>query len=323
MTFWFRQFGARRVSALSAVAAILVSAALATPAGAQGPSPEAAPTLFPGGAYISYNSVIESRELVPGRVISPASPTARPTFTHQGIVRLGWGVRRDLQFIAEIPIVTRHLDTPAVNLGGTRLGDVTLLLKYRFFRRDSERGTTQASFTVGPKLPTGSTHLRDPSGTRLPAPLQPGSGSTDAFLGLDGTYTGLFHLKRLVADESLSYWLRTEGSQRQRLGRALESRFWLSYRPYQTRLVDKEWFLGPTLTWHHAERDRLSGLPLPASGGDVLAAGLTTYFSPMPGLHLWFAAEFPVVQTTHGAPTRVARRFSFGITRQFRLRGSP
>jgi hypothetical protein len=42
----------------------------------------------------------------------------------------------------------------------------------------------------------------------------------------------------------------------------------------------------------------------------------------MPGLHLWFGAEFPVAQTTHGAPTQFVRRFSLGITRQFRLGGS-
>ena len=321
MNSWFQAFRTRVLFAFSTAAVVLAGAVLATPARAQGPSPEAAPTLFPGGAYVSYNSVFESRELVPGSVANPTAPTARPTLVHEAIFRFGWGFRRDFQLATEIPIATRHFVTPGATVGGTGLGDLTLLLKYRFFRRDSQRGTTQVSFTVGPKLPTGRTNLRDASGRLLPVPLQPGSGSTDVMFRCDATYTGLFHIKRLVADESLSYWFRTEGSQQFRLGRTFESRFWLSYRPYQTRLVDKEWFIGPTLTWRHAERDRLAGAALPVSGGDVLAPGLTTYFSPMPGLHLWFGAEFPAVQSRNGAPTRVAQWFSFGITRQFRIPG--
>ncbi len=39
------------------------------------------------------------------------------------------------------------------------------------------------------------------NGKRLPASLQPGSGSTDFFVAANWTYTGLFHLRRLVADE--------------------------------------------------------------------------------------------------------------------------
>jgi len=49
----------------------------------------------------------------------------------------------------------------------------------------------------------------------------------------------------------------------------------------------------------------------------VLAPGLTTYFSPTPGLHLWFGMEIPIAQDRAGAPTRFARQFSIGITRQF------
>ena len=70
-----------------------------------------------------------------------------------------------------------------------------VLVKYRFYRRDSERGTTQASVTFGPKIPTGRTDLTDVIGKRLPASLQPGSGSTDLFLAANWTYTGLFNLR--------------------------------------------------------------------------------------------------------------------------------
>ena len=73
-----------------------------------------------------------------------------------------------------------------------------LLVKYRFYRRDSPRGTTQASVTFGPKIPKGKTDLTDGSGSLLPASLQPGSGWTDFFPAVDWTYTGLFNFKRLA-----------------------------------------------------------------------------------------------------------------------------
>ena len=133
-----------------------------------------------------------------------------------------------------------------------------VLVKYRFYRRDSERGTTQASVTLGPKIPTGRTDLTDTNGKRLPAGLQPGSGSTDLFLAANWTYTGLFKLKRLVADEDFHSLIRSQGTQATRLGSDIESRFWLSYRPYESKNVAREWFIGPVLTWLHSQDDRIA-----------------------------------------------------------------
>src|SRR5437899_12766340 len=89
----------------------------------------------------------------------------------------------------------------------------SLVVKYRFYRRDSQRGTTQASVTFGPKVPTGRADLIDTNGKRLPAALQPGSGSTDLFLAANWTYTGLFNLRRLVADEDFHSLVRSQGTQ--------------------------------------------------------------------------------------------------------------
>ncbi len=152
-----------------------------------------------------------------------------------------------------------------------------VLVKYRFYRRDSQRGTTQASVTFGPKIPTGRTDLTDGNGSLLPASLQPGSGSTDFFLAANWTYTGLFNLRRLVADEDFHSLLRTQGTQATRLGSDIESRFWLSYRPYESKNVAREWFIGPALTWLHSQDDRIAGVTQSGSGGDVLLAGVTTY----------------------------------------------
>jgi hypothetical protein len=55
----------------------------AAAAKAQGPAPETAPPLFPGGGIISYNSIFTTRGLMPAN--SGGIPvTAFPTFSHQG-----------------------------------------------------------------------------------------------------------------------------------------------------------------------------------------------------------------------------------------------
>jgi hypothetical protein len=282
---------------------------------AQGPAPETAPPLFPGGALISYNSVFTTRGPMAG---IPA--TARPTFSHDGTLNFTWGFHPNFDLTVLVPVVTNHFDsTNAAPVGGTGFGDAVVLVKYRFYRRDSERGTTQASVTFGPKLPTGGTGLTDETGKLLPAGLQPGSGSTDLFLAANWTYTGLFNVRRLVADEDFHTLIRTQGTQSTRLGSDIESRFWLSYRPYESKNVAREWFIGPELTWLHAQDDRIGGINQSGSGGDVLLAGITTFVGVRPGMHLWLGMDWDVAHSNGATFMPVRRHISFGITQQFRL----
>jgi hypothetical protein len=285
----------------------------------QGSAPETAPPLFPGGGLISYNSIFTTRGLMPES--SGSIPlTARPTFSHEGDFNFTWGFYHNFDLTILIPIVTNHFDStsgPAV--GGTGLGDAMVLVKYRFYRRDSHRGTIQASVTFGPKIPTGRTDLTDGNGSLLPASLQPGSGSTDFFLAANWTYTGLFNLRRLVADEDLHALLRTQGTQATRLGSDLESRFWLSYRPYESKNGAREWFVGPVLTWLHSRDDRIAGITQGGSGGDVLLPGVATYVGLRPGMHAWFGMDWDAAHSTGPLFAPVRRHISFGITQQFRF----
>jgi hypothetical protein len=286
---------------------------------AQGSAPETAPPLFPGGGLISYNSIFTTRSLTQGSSANiPA--TARPTFAHEGDFNFTWGFYRNFDLTIVVPIVTNHFDMiSASTIGGTGLGDSMVLVKYRLYRRDSQRGTTQASVTLGPKIPTGQTELTDSTGGLLPASLQPSSGSTDLFLAANWTYTGLFNFKRLVADEDFHTLLRSQGTQQTRLGSDIESRLWLSYRPYESKNVAREWFVGPVLTWLHSQDDRIAGVTENGSGGDVLLAGMTTYVGLRPGMHVWLGMDWDVAHSTATLFMPVRRHISFGITQQFRL----
>jgi len=284
----------------------------------QGAAPETAPPLFPGGELVSYSSNFTTRGVVP-QLSGGIPATARPTFEHEGSFNFTWGFHSNLDLTILVPIVTNHLETSAQTQGGTGLGDAMALVKYRFYRRDSQRGTTQASVTIGPKIPTGRTDLKGANGILLPATLQPGSGSTDLFVAANWTYTGLFNLKRLVADEDFHSLLGTEGTQQTRLGSNIESRFWLSYRPYESKDVAREWFIGPALTWLHSGDDRISGITQAGSGGDALLAGATTYFGLRPGMHAWLGMDWDVAHSNGALFMPVRRHVSFGITQQFRL----
>ena len=283
----------------------------------QGAAPETAPPLFPGGGLVSYNSVFTTRSPMPG--MSAGIPvTARPTFSHQGDFNFTWGFYRDFDLTVLVPLVTNEYGPPSTaNLGGTALGDLMVLVKYRFYRRDSARGTAQASFTIGPKIPTGHTDLRSGSGSLLPASLQPGSGSVDLFAAANWTYTGLFNVRRLVADEDFHALVRSQGTQATRLGSDVESRFWLSYRPYEAKDGKREWFIGPAVTWLHSQDDRIAGINQNGSGGEVLLAGMTTYVRVRPGMHLWVGMDWDVAHSTGMAFMPIRRHISFGITQQF------
>jgi hypothetical protein len=191
-----------------------------------------------------------------------------------------------------------------------------LLVKYGFYRRDSQRGTTQASVTFGPKIPTGRTNRTDGNRGLLPASLQPGSGSTDFFIAANWTYTGLFNRRRLVADEDFHSLLRIQGTQATRLGSA---RFWLAYRPYESKNVAREWFIGPALTWLHSQDDRISGVAQNGSGGDVSLAGVTSYVGLRAGRHVWLGMDWDVAHSAGETFMPVRRHISFGITQQFRM----
>ena len=307
------------IGRIARVSLSLLSLLCASVARAQGPAPETAPPLFPGGGLVSYNSIFTTRSLMPG--ISSGIPvTAFPTFSHEGDFNFTWGFYRNFDLTVLVPVVTNHFDPgSAPTVGGTGLGDAMVLVKYRFYRRDSERGTTQASVTFGPKLPTGRTDLTDTNGKRLPAGLQPGSGSTDLFLAANWTYTGLFNVRRLVADEDFHSVIRSQGTQATRLGSDIESRFWLTYRPYESKNVAREWFIGPALTWLHSQDDRIGGVTQRESGGDVLLAGITTYVGVRPGMHVWLGMDWDVAHSRGAMFMPVRRHFSFGITQQFRL----
>src|SRR5947208_16095145 len=103
----------------------------ASTASGQGPAPETAPPLFPGGGLISYNSIVTTR--APG-IAGGVPSTARPTFSHEADFNFTWGFFRDFDLTVLIPIITTRFDITGKAVGGTGLGDSLVLVKYRIYR---------------------------------------------------------------------------------------------------------------------------------------------------------------------------------------------
>jgi hypothetical protein len=122
-----------------------------------------------------------------------------------------------------------------------------------------------------------------------------------------------------VADEDFHAVIRSKGTQATGLGSDFTSRFWLSYRPYESKDATREWFIGPALTWLHSQNDRVAGVAAPGSGGDVFLAGIATYVGVRPGMHVWLAADWDAAHSDGFEFMPVRRHVSFGITQQFRM----
>jgi len=87
----------------------------------------------------------------------------------------------------QLPFVHRtheHIDNDSAaqeNWDFSAVGDVRVLGRYQFFSSDS--GMSLAGMRLGLKLPTGSIHKANDDGDEAERSLQPGTGTTDVFIG--------------------------------------------------------------------------------------------------------------------------------------------
>src|SRR4030088_2488679 len=123
------------------VLGLVLLSLFASTAGAQGPAPETAPPLFPGGGLISYNSIFNTRGLI--SIPSGNIPlTGRPTFSHEGDFNFTWGFRRDFDLTVLVPVVTNHFKMPNANgnpaAAAPGLRQAMVVVECRSYRRDSK-----------------------------------------------------------------------------------------------------------------------------------------------------------------------------------------
>lgn len=143
---------------------------------------------------------------------------------------LGYGATADLALFGVVPYVDKDLD---ITQSGRRrersargLGDIGLFGRYTLYRRDWPGRTLRVAPFAGIETPTGDDDERDALG-RLPAGIQPGSGSWDPFGGVVLTYQTL----DFQIDAQASYQANTEANDFEfgdvaRLDGSLQYRLW-------------------------------------------------------------------------------------------------
>ncbi len=230
---------------------------------------------------------------------------------------LGYGANSDLALFGVVPYVDRSLDITQGSARRTRsasgLGDISLFGRYTVFRRDWPGRTLRVAPFAGLELPTGDDDETDSFG-RLPASVQPGSGSWDPFGGLVLSYQTL----DFEVDAQASYRANTKANDFEfgdvaRLDGALQYRLWprelgsgvpgFLYGVLEANLI-------------HRDKDQVSGTNDPDSGG------LSLFI--LPGLQYvtkrWIVetgVQIPVVQDLNGTALEKDTIFRAGFRLNF------
>ena len=128
-----------------------------------------------------------------GRV-SGEEAVERHTRNRNLIATLDYGIDEQWSVALRVPVVSRdHLHEPVDAATGTlgpperwqftRLGDVQATVRRQFTSEDTPVST---ALFAGLKLPTGAIDVVNADGSRAERALQPGTGTTDAVLGVAG-----------------------------------------------------------------------------------------------------------------------------------------
>ena len=167
-------------------AAIALFAATATAWGA----PLTSNTALP----VAKGEFVFRQQFVFDRSGDDPSGAGRDREAFAAVAALGYGVSRNLAVFGVLPYVDRRLELTA---GGQRLarsargiGDASLFARYTVFQKNWPQRTLRVAPFAGLELPTGADDETDAFG-RLPAAVQPGSGSLDPFGGIVATYQTL------------------------------------------------------------------------------------------------------------------------------------
>lgn len=245
-----------------------------------------------------------------------SDPLDRRQLEHTQSIAVHYGLRNNIQLSILLPYVRKELevDDPAGpdSFSAEGVGDIPLIVKWRFYRWDAPHQTLNVAVISGVELPTGSTDERD-HGARLDPDLQPGSGSWDPFLGFAAT----FEPKRWRFSSFIMYKRNSEGHHDFKHGDqlfgeiAIGNRFWLE--PYPGPFMRLDFVVRYRREW----KDRDEGDAVDNSGGTLWTVGLNYAFRPQPIYDLQLAVEFPFHETLHG--TQIGQDYSVFLALGYRI----
>jgi len=227
-----------------------------------------------------------------------------------------FGISKDMTLTASVPYIKKRLEPTGggTPLGSEGLGDIKLLGKWRFYKQTGIAETTEAALLFGLELPTGQNDIEQ-GGLRLPAPLQPGSGSLDGLLG--GVFTRVDGQWQLNTDLIAKLNTRSDGY---RFGNTLAGDVGVQYRLFPvtySRLDQLTVNLVGELNSSWSERDQLDSSSVINSGGFKLFA--TPGIQVILNRNLLFetAIQLPLVMDLGGGALEEDFVFIIGLRARF------
>lgn len=287
-----------------ALAACLTSLAAAQAGGIEVFAGE---TLFAAGTRVSIAHLYESKtELFRGSDKVP-NPDDRSRTEHRVVLGYNYGWRPRVTVGALLPVVAKQNDLVVGGVPTDRdasgLGDLALFGKYRLYTRDAYRTSTNVSLIAGLEVPTGATG-ETANGARIPANLQPGSGSWDPFAALAFTSSH----GRWRYDAQAFYKWNTEGSQDFEASDVLALGIAAAYRYLHNPYPGSSNSARLGLIWREKGSARQGGSELANFGARELFLRPGLGFHPTPPIDLSLAIDLPLYRDYDGEQLGVGFR---------------
>lgn len=222
-------------------------------------------------------------------------------FVNVAPVAVVYGALPKLSLIAVFPTITRTFEQGINRETDFGLGDITLLAKYRFYKKDVFLGSRQLAGQVGVELPTGADDLEDDQGNRLPPPLQLGSGSVDYQFAL--TFTEAHD--RITFSGDLGYTFNTEANDFE-FGDVFNYNAAAKFRIYPARFKDdgplKQHFIFLELNGVVSQKAKLAGRSkINDSGGHQIFLAPGFQFFVLENFLFEAGIQIPLLQDLNGS----------------------
>lgn len=224
-------------------------------------------------------------------------------------------VKSKLDIVGGIPVLHKRMGFTDENgerhgVTNSGLGDLFVLGRYLFLQKDAPGNTTRMVVLGGVKFPTGKDDEKDSRGSKLPPPLQLGSGSVDYTAGVVATRV----VRRIGLNADLIYNFNTAANDFA-FGDKLKYDFALGYRisprEYKTYPA-KQWNAYLELNGEFSRRDSLKGVTLGDSGGNVafVSPGIQFYYS---SFLVEASLRIPAIQNLNGTQLKFHPAFTAGF----------
>lgn len=231
---------------------------------------------------------------------SSSKEKERDLILHQEII---YGLTEDLALTLALPfILNRKLDANGIGTSSSGIGDTSLRVKYRFWRRDRLGVQDSAAFIVSIKFPSGNTD----KSPRL------GTGSTDFLFGAAAARESL--LWYYFAD--VRYRVNTRGNANLKIGDRFFADGAIGIRLWPAEYLKPDLVVLAELNWETFLRDKLDGLGVKESGGNLLFISPSFFFT----YRNWAVkggVQIPLYQSFDGNQPEEGLRFKMAVEVHF------